>query len=242
MKQLHGAKKPSILALIPARGGSKGVPRKNIRDVGDKPLIAWSIEAAIQSARLDRVIVTTDDVEIAAIAQQYGAEVPFTRPSVLAQDQTTSADVVIHALDWLSTHQNYNPDLILLLQPTSPLRSTADIDAAIDLLQEKRASSIVSVCEAHPHPYWAKKVDDDGKLSEFFPLDQTHTQRQTLPPAYSVNGAIYLVDCRQFITHKSFYLTPSYAYFMPRSRSIDVDTEWDLQIADFALRVFHELN
>ncbi|MCP4360999.1 MAG: acylneuraminate cytidylyltransferase family protein [Chloroflexi bacterium] len=227
---------PSVLALIPARGGSKGILRKNIRLVAGKPLIAWTIEAAMHSAQLDRVIVTTDDEEIATISREYGAEVPFMRPEFLSQDKSTSVDVIIHALQWLQINQNYCPNLIMLLQPTSPLRTTADIDAAIQRLHEKQAASIIGVCKAHPHPYWTKKVDIDDKLDDFINGSNVYTQRQELPVAYAINGAIYLIWSEQFIAHKTFHTAPSYAYCMPQNRSLDIDTEWDLQVADFTLR------
>lgn len=233
---------PIILALISARGGSKGVPRKNIRLVAGKPLIAWTIDAATKSNKLDRIVVTTDNEEIADISQQYGAETPFMRPPSLAQDKSSSIDAVIHALHWLQANQNYCPDLVILLQPTSPLRTTADINAAIHLLQKKNASSVIGVCKTPHHPYWAKKVDATGKLSDFQSKDRTYAQRQELPPAYMVNGAIYLSQSQQFATHKTFHITPSYAYCMPQDRSLDIDTEWDLQVADFALRRLHEFN
>lgn len=225
-----------IVAIIPARGGSKGVPGKNIAIVGGKPLIAWTITAAIKANIFDRVIVSTDDATIAFVATQFGAEVPFLRPPHLAQDDTPTIDVLIHLLDWLAQNADYRPDLVMLLQPTSPLRMAEDVREARLLLDAKQADSVVSVCLSEQHPYWMKQVDDDQRLRPFLNPTETHTRRQNLPPTYALNGAIYLAKRELILTQRSFYTDNSYAYIMPPERSLDIDTPWDLHLVDLILR------
>jgi N-acylneuraminate cytidylyltransferase/CMP-N,N'-diacetyllegionaminic acid synthase len=225
-----------ILAIIPARGGSKGIPRKNIRPLCGKPLIAWTIEQAIQSKLLNRVIISTEDEEIAQISRQYGAEVPFLRPAELAMDDTTSVDTLIHAVQWLENEEQYHPNYIMLLQPTSPLRIREDIEAVVKLAQEKQADTVVTVCPVRDHPYWTKKLTDNQQLADFLSLENISLRRQDLPPVYALNGAIYLAKRDVFLSKKSFYTDQTYGYIMPIERSIDIDTEWDLYLADLILR------
>ena len=183
---------PHVLGLITARGGSKSIPRKNVVPLAGKPLIAWTIEAALQSHGLSRVIVSTDDEEIAQVAREWGAEVPFLRPAELARDDSPHIPVVVHAVEWLESHEDMRSDYVLLLQPTSPLRSTEDIENAIRLALEKDADSVVGVCEASSHPYLTKRITADGRLQDFGPRPEGYLARQSLPPAYIANGAIYL--------------------------------------------------
>ncbi|NJN67375.1 MAG: acylneuraminate cytidylyltransferase family protein [Chloroflexaceae bacterium] len=225
----------TYLAIIPARGGSKSIPRKNLALVAGKPLIAWSIQVALESQRLSRVIVSTDDEEIAEVAQEWGAEVPFRRPPELARDDTPGIDPIIHAVTWLEQHENDTPDYVVVLQPTSPLRTTQDIDAAVQLAQEKQVDSVVSVCPIHHHPYWTKRITDDGRLVPFLELEQDYYRRQTLPPVYALNGAIYLVQRTILLKQQSFYTEQTFAYVMPPERSIDVDTSWDLHLVNLVL-------
>ena len=158
----------NILGLIPARGGSKGLPRKNIKPLLGKPLIAWTIEQALASRYLDRVVVSTDNKEIAEISKKYGAEVPFMRPKELAEDNAKGIDVVLHAIDWLKENNKRKQyDLMMLLQPTSPLRATEDIDKAIETLFLKEAKAIVSVCEVAHHPLWANTLPKNGCMKDF---------------------------------------------------------------------------
>lgn len=225
-----------VLGLVLARGGSKSVPRKNVRLVGGKPLIAWTIETALQAHVLNRVIVSTDDKEIAGIAQQWGAEVPFMRPTELAQDDTPSIDTILHAVQWLGEHEGYHPHYIMLLQPTSPLRSAEDIEAVVRLVREKQADAVVSVCHVHQHPYWMKKINYDGQLTEFFPLDRIYTRRQDMPPIYFLDGALYLARREVLIERRTFYTDRTYGYVIPSERSLDIDTEWDLHLVDLILQ------
>ncbi|KAB2646787.1 MAG: acylneuraminate cytidylyltransferase family protein [Verrucomicrobia bacterium] len=224
-----------IAALIPARGGSKGIPRKNLVPLAGKPLIAWTIEAALGSDKLSRVLVSTDDAEIAAVARQYGAEVPFLRPPELARDETGTLEVALHALDWIEQNTTDRPEYLLLLQPTSPLRTTADIAAAIHLAQTRGADAVLGVCEAEPHPYLARRMDESGVLSDFIPAREASGRRQDFPPAYILNGALYLNRCTSLRASRVFQPPGALAHVMPRERSLDIDTPDDLRLAELLL-------
>jgi len=225
-----------VIAIITARGGSKSIPKKNITLLAGKPLIAWTIETALRSTGLNRVIVSTDDTEIAEVARQWGAEVPFMRPAELAQDDSPHIPVMVHAVEWLESHEDMRPDYVLLLQPTSPLRSTEDIDGATRLAFEKDADSVVSVCQAFSHPYLTKRIAPDGRLLDFVPKPEGYLCRQALPQAYAVNGAIYLVRRDVLIERQTFYTERTYAYVMPQQRSLDIDTPWDIHLANLILK------
>jgi N-acylneuraminate cytidylyltransferase/CMP-N,N'-diacetyllegionaminic acid synthase len=231
-----------VVGVICARGGSKGVPHKNIRPLAGKSLIAYTIETALASALIDRIIVSTDDVNIADVAGKYGANVPFLRPAELARDDTPVIDSVLHAMRWLDEHEGYRPDYVMLLQPTSPLRSTEDIDGAVQLAREKQADSVVSVYSVHQHPYWMKRVTKDGRLVDFLSLDRTYTCRQDLPSVYALNGAIYLARREILLERQTFYTNQTCAYVMPPERSLDIDTLWDFYMTELILkdRLHHE--
>ena len=224
------------LALIPARGGSKGIPRKNIALVGGKPLLAWTIESALKANCIERVIVSTDDEQIAQVARDLGAEVPFLRPAELARDDTPGVDPLLHAVEWLAAHENYFPEWLILLQPTSPLRSSDDIEAAFALALDRHADAVVSTTPACIHPFWTKKIDETGRLSDFVASNKSETRRQDLPPAYAPNGAIYLIRRESLLAARNFFGDQTYAYVMPEERSLDLDTAWDLHLADLILR------
>lgn len=209
------------LALIPARGGSKGLPGKNIVSAGGKPLIAWTIEAARQARCIDRLILSSDDPQIMEVARLHQCEVPFTRPAHLATDTASSADVVLHALEQVPGY-----DYVILLQPTSPLRSAQDIDAAFELLMESGGSACVSVCLSEVSPYWMFMRGGDAILSPF--LNGKYSRRQDLPPAYVLNGAIYIAKADDFRRHQSFIGKETLGYVMPASRSLDIDDRDDL--------------
>ncbi len=227
----------NILGLIPARGGSKGLPRKNIRPLLGKPLITWTIEQALASKYLDRVVVTTDDKEIAEVSKKYGAEVPFMRPKELAEDNTKGIDVVLHALNWLKENDKQKQyDLIMLLQPTSPLRKSEDIDKAIELLFLKEEKSIVSVCEVDHHPLWANTLPEDGCMKDFIRQEIMNKNRQELPVFYRLNGAIYLAYCNYIKKQKSFFGEKTFAYIMPKERSVDIDDKIDLKLAEILIK------
>jgi N-acylneuraminate cytidylyltransferase/CMP-N,N'-diacetyllegionaminic acid synthase len=224
-----------ILAVIPARAGSKGVSGKNLALVAGKPLLAWTIEAARQAGCLDRIVVTTDGNEIAEAALRAGAEVPFHRPPELARDETPGMDAILHAVSWLDEQQHYRPAAVMVLQPTTPLRTAADIVAGIQLLDDRRVESVVSVCEASHHPFWMKRLLPDGRLEDFLPQATVPPRRQDLPPAYALNGALYLALRAPLLAAHSFMLPNTCGYVMPAERSLDVDTRWDLELADFIL-------
>ena len=217
----------NTLGLILARGGSKGIPRKNLKLLAGKPLIAWTIEAALQSQQLSSIVVSTDDPEIAQVAQHWGADIPFLRPTELAQDDTPSIKPVLHALAELP-----HIDSVMLLQPTSPLRTATDIDMCIALAHEHNASSVVSVTESANHPYWTYQLDAECKLSKF--LDQpTVTRRQDLPLAYALNGALYFASASWLKRYKTFVTEETVAYVMPKERSVDLDTYLDWYFAEW---------
>jgi CMP-N,N'-diacetyllegionaminic acid synthase len=224
-----------VIGLITARGGSKGVPKKNVRAVGGRPLIAWTIEAARGSSMLGRVIVSTDDPEIADVAIEWGAEVPFMRPPELAKDASSHISVVTHAIEWLDREEGCRPEYVLLLQPTSPLRTAEDIDGAIRMATEKRAEAVVGVTETHVHPYLTRRITCEGTLIDFVPCDIAYARRQDLPPAFFVNGAIYLNRRESLLGKQKFVPEGTYGYVMPEERSLQVDTAWDLHLIDLVL-------
>ena len=220
----------SLLALIPARGGSKGISRKNIRELCGKPLIAWSIEAAQNSVSVDKIVVSTEDEEIADIARLFGADVPFLRPKELAQDDTPGIAPVLHALEKLPGFEQ-----ILLLQPTSPLRTADDIDQIVKKCQERQTPAAVSICESKTHPNWMFYCDEDGKLSPFTDSPRA-TSRQDLPKIFTVNGALYLGKSDWIRQTCDFISSETLGYVMPPERSKDIDTLLDWEWVEFLMK------
>lgn len=225
----------TALALIPARAGSKGLPGKNIRSMAGKPLIAWTIEAAKQSRRIDRVVVTTDGSEIAAVAKSFGADVPFVRPAEFASDEASSAGVIRHALEWLAGNEGYVPGVIVLLQPTSPLRTAADIDMAADVLDRRNGKAVVSVCPVEHHPWLANTLPADDCMSGFLRPEAGNVRRQDMPDFYRLNGAIYMASLEYYTAQGGFYGPVTYAYKMALERSVDIDTMFDFRMAELIL-------
>ncbi|MBF0252067.1 MAG: acylneuraminate cytidylyltransferase family protein [Alphaproteobacteria bacterium] len=221
----------SVIAIIVARGGSKGLPRKNVLDLGGKPLIAWSILAANASRFADSVVVSTDDDEIAAVATEFGGNVPFRRPPELATDEASVYDAIFHALDHIPESYDY----VVLLQATSPLRRGEDIDAGLSLCDAKNVPSVVSVAESAKSPYWHLKIDENGYISPLFPAEGGLGQRQKLPTSYLPNGAVFVARTDALRNAKSFYMDKTVAYVMPAERSVDIDTALDLQFARFLM-------
>jgi CMP-N-acetylneuraminic acid synthetase len=220
-----------LLAVIPARGGSKRLSRKNVLDLAGKPLIAWTIEAALGSKYIDRVIVSTDDDEIAEVSKDFGADVPFMRPTEYATDEATSVDVVLQLLEQLEV-QNEQYEYIILLQPTSPLRTTENINESIELLIKRRSDGVVSVCEAEHSPFWSNILPDDDSLSGFLDESIINKRSQDLEKFYRLNGAIYLCNSKRLMQEKTFFLKDDiYAFKMSREVSIDIDTGIDLDLA-----------
>jgi N-acylneuraminate cytidylyltransferase/CMP-N,N'-diacetyllegionaminic acid synthase len=225
----------SVLGLITARGNSKGIHKKNIKQLSGKPLIAWTIEEALKCKKIERVIVSTDSSEIAEISSIYGAEVPFMRPEELAKDFSDHIEVMIHAIEWIINRQNWTPDYVMLLQPTSPLREEKDILAAIEIAQQKNADSIISVTKADSHPYFARQVNEKGILVDFIETPQGYLPRQILPEVFNENGAIYLAKSKVLLEQKTWYTNLTFPYIMPAERSIDVNTPWDLKLAELIM-------
>ena len=225
-----------VLGLIPCRGGSKGIPRKNLAPLAGKPLLAWTIEQALAAGCLDRVVVSTEDEEIAAVARKWEAEVPFRRPARLAGDEASVVDAALHALNWLSEQEDYQPDYLMLLQVTSPLRQAADLEAAVALALEGGGEAVVGVCPARVHPFLTRRLTADGRLVDFQTWKDEAERRQDFPPAFAVNGAVYLVRCDVFRRKLNFHPQGSQALIMPPERSLDVDTPWDLHLAELILR------
>jgi len=226
----------NIIAIIPARGGSKRIPQKNIRDLHGKPLIAWSIETALASS-IDRVIVSTDNSEIAEISSNYGAEVPFLRPPELAKDQSPDLPVCSHTLNFLEQTENYISDAIVWLRPTSPLRTTQDIEECIQKQVTSNADCVRSVCNVSHHPYWMKSFKDDQLLPFLEGKDeQKYYQSQLLPPVYRLNGAVDVIATKFIREQNLLYGGDMRGYLMPEMRSIDIDTELDLLIAEVLIK------
>lgn len=234
-----------VLGIITARGGSKGVPGKNLKLLDGKPLLAYTVEAARASRSLDRVILSTEDDAIAASGRALGCEVPFLRPAELSRDNTPHLPVIQHAAEWMREQAGYRPDAVMVLQPTSPLRTAGDIDAAIALLESSGADSVLSVSEvpAHSHPSRTLRLDAAGNAVLFAtgqPVRQRVNRRQDLPEAWVMNGAIYA--CRTetlFAAEPSLYGDAVVAYRMPAGRSISIDDTDDWAAAERALLAQH---
>lgn len=222
-----------MIAIIPARGGSKGLPGKNIKLLHGKPLIAYTIESALESNSVSRVILSTDDLEIANIAKKYGAEVPFMRPFELATDTAKSIDVYKYTCDRLELEGCPKIEEFMVLQPTSPLRTARHIDEAYSLYQQKNADSVISYCQEHHPIVWHKYLDNDGKLLPIF--EENLRNRQEEKPSYYPNGAIYILK-RELIKKGSYFSKNSYAYIMDRKVSIDIDTSEDWEITNWRLK------
>lgn len=224
-----------VLGIIPARGGSKSIPRKNIRTFCGKPLIAWKIEAAVKSGVFNRVIVSTDDTEIAEVARQYGAEVPFMRPAELAQDSTPTLPVIAHAIRSLGEKDGYRADAVVLLEPTSPGVRPFHLAEAAELFFECGSDSVVSVVETPPmyHPGWAFKLDNDRRATLFLGghVKTRIKRRQDLPKVYAPNGGIYVFkpELALAATDPTLYGTDVRGYVMDDRYSMDIDTpeEWE---------------
>lgn len=214
-----------VLAVITARGGSKGLPGKNVADVAGKPMVAWSAIAARQSAHVDRIILSSDDDRIMAAARAVGCDIPFRRPAHLATDTSPVAETLIHALDTIDEAFDY----LVLLQATSPLRVAADIDACLQLCHRHDAPA-VTVTETKP-PQWMFHLAADATLRPVVAADGPPGRRQDLPPTYMLNGAVYAAPVAQYRQTRDFIVAETRAHVMPRERSVDIDTMTDLLLA-----------
>lgn len=209
-----------VLAVITARGGSKGLPRKNVRTIGGRPLLAWTVLAALEARCIDRVLVSTDDYEIAEAARKAGAEVPFMRPAYLATDTASSVDVMLHALNSVPGYKR-----AVMLQPTSPFRTGVDLDKGFALwCTAPSAGGCVSVCEASESPWLMYGTDKSGKLDRLLPVPTGGLSRQNLPKALILNGAFYFIDVPRFLSERRFVFDDTLGFEMPVKRSLDIDT------------------
>jgi CMP-N-acetylneuraminic acid synthetase len=225
-----------VLAVIPARGGSKGIPGKNLQTLGGRPLIAYSCEAALAARQVTRAIVSTDDAEIGEVARRFGVQVPFLRPARLAGDETPMLDVVQHVLAELDRTEAYAPDVVVLLQPTSPLRTAAHVDAAVEELKVSGADSVVTVV-AVPHlfnPTTVLRVEH-GRLVPFLASAQRATRRQDKPRVFARNGPAVLAARTAVVKGGSLYGSDSRPILMSAEESVDIDEPFDLELAEWLL-------
>lgn len=222
-----------MLAIIPARGGSKGLPGKNIKNLCGKPLIQYTIDAALQSKSISQVVISTDSDEIAKVALECGAEVPFMRPESLATDTAKSVDAFKFTVEQLEKKDGQRIEDIIILQPTSPLRTSANIDEAVKLYKNSSADSVISFCKEQHSIFWHKYLSEEGLLVDIFE-DNYSKNRQEIRTTYYPNGAIYIL--KTFLLNEdSFYTENTYPYLMDRLQSVDIDTMEDFLWAEFLL-------
>ena len=223
------------IAIIPARSGSKALKDKNIKELNGKPLIAYSIEAAIKSKKFDKVFVSTDSQRYAEIAVAYGADASFLRSEKNSSDTASSWDVVREVIDILK-EKGEEYDEIMLLQATSPLRTEVDINKAIDILYKRKGKAVVSLTECDHSPIWCNTLPDDGNMDNFDRAEYKELPRQSLPTYYRYNGAIYLVTKEELYNTDHMLEQGCYAYVMPQHRSVDIDTALDFMIAETIMK------
>lgn len=224
------------LALIPARGGSKRLPNKNVLPLGEKPLIAWSIDVARSQPNIDQVVVSTDSEPIREISLNHGAECPFMRPNSLAADTSTTFDVVEHALSTLETEHNITFENVILLQPTSPLRTKENLIDAIELFEEKKANAVISVCECEHSPLWTNTLSEEKSMNSFLDSQVLNKRSQDLPTYYRLNGAIYIYKTSELLKSKSMFpKEKSFGFEMDPINSIDIDNQFDFDFAEFMM-------
>ena len=224
-----------ILAIIPARGGSKGVPGKNIKMLAGKPLIAYTIEAAKKAKNLSGIIVSTDSEEIAEISRKFGAEIPFMRPEHLAQDNSQAIDTYYYTIEKLKKDYNEIYKDFIVLQPTSPFRLPEDIDNAVKIFFEKKADSVIGLVKASHPPEWNKKLNSEGIIEDYFNLNLGAKNRQEYEQSYTPNGAIFIFNYEFLKRAGNYYSQKTYGYVMPEERSIDIDTPLDFAFAEWYL-------
>lgn len=220
----------SVLAVIPARGGSRGVPRKNIRLFAGKPLLVWAIEEAKKSKYIDRLILSSEDQEIIELARSANCEVPFIRPQELAREDTPGIEPILHALAMLPEYE-----MVIVLQPTSPLRSASDIDDCVEQCVGQNAPACVSITEVEQNPYWMYRLTADNRLRPLLETKSNLFSRQNLPRVFILNGAVYVAQSEWLRKKRSFLTEETLGYVMPFERSVDIDTEFDFQKAGFLL-------
>lgn len=223
-----------IIAIIPARGGSKGIPKKNIKPLLGKPLIVYTIESALRSKYLDRIIVSTDDKEISQISKNAGAEV-VERPEKLAEDKTPAYMAIKHAVDYLQKAEKYESDIVIMLQPTSPLRGKEDIDRAIELFLKNKCESVISACQSEHSAYWSFKIKNKY-LEPILGGKYLKLMRQDLPNVCTPNGAIFISTIENILKYKGFYCKKILPYIMPQDRSVDIDSEIEFNLAESLIK------
>lgn len=221
-----------ILAIIPARGGSKGIVGKNIRLLNGKPLICYTIEEALKSSHLNEVFVSTDDHLIAKISEKNGATI-IDRPAELAEDESPTIDAIFHAIDFIKNASDY--DIIILLQPTAPLRNAADIDTALEMFMKTDCDSVISMCNVEHSPYWYFKYESD-KFKPIFGNKGLQMRRQELPDVYRPNGATYITTVKNLYKNNGFYCDKIVPYIMPPERSVDIDEEIDFKLVELLIQ------
>lgn len=224
-----------VLGIIPARGGSKSIPKKNIRLLAGKPLIAYTIEVAKECKMLDRTIVSTDSVEIAEVAKKYGGYVPFIRPNDLSLDDTPMVPVLQHAVSFIENKNNIHVDVIVLLDPTSPFRRVEDIEACIQKLEHENADSVVAVCEVEHNPYFVMMELNDDRLVPLIKSDKVITRRQDAPDVYRLNAAIYAVKRDVLMNKNKIFTDDTMAVIMPQKLSAHIDHEIDFEFVEFLI-------
>lgn len=226
-----------MVAIIPARGGSKGIPGKNIKSLCGKPLIAYSIEAALQAEEIERIVVTTDSDEIAAVSRRYGAEIPFIRPSFLAEDTSSAVDVYLHAIDYLQTSEGINIEKFVVLLPTAPLRDAVEIDNAVRIFKQGEYKTLVSMVKAEVPISWYFEMRAGGIVKNAgFDSKNELNNRQANQQYYIPNGAIYILDYELLKKGRTYYTDSTFAYIMDKNKSIDIDTAEDFAYAEFMMR------
>ena len=226
-----------MIAIIPARGGSKGLPGKNIKPLNGKPLIAYAIEAALGSKYIDRVIVSTDSEEIANVARQYGADVPFMRPDELSSDTASAIDVYLHAAEYIMDETNSKIEKFMALLPTAPLRTSKHIDEAVELIQRENAVSLISVKEAETPVTWYMNKDAQERISNAgFGVGNAVTNRQVNATYYVPNGAIYILDYSLLKSKRTYYCDNTLGYVMSAEASVDIDTLTEFKFAEMLLK------
>lgn len=220
-----------MIAIIPARGGSKGLPGKNIKNFHGHPLISYAIREAQKSKYIDRVIVSTDDNSIAEVAKEYNAEIPFLRPTNLAQDTSPVIETYFYTIEKLKETENYEVDDFIVLQPTSPLRNVNHIDESIQLYYNKKADSVISVSEMNHPIEWTKTIDKHGKLISLF--EDNSLNRQEYKKNYLPNGMIYIFKYSSLKRNKDYYMKDTYPYIVDNTYSVDIDDILDFDFAQF---------
>lgn len=228
-----------MIAIIPARGGSKGVPGKNIRMLAGKPLILWTIEAALKSKHIDRIILSTDSSDIAEVCKNTGVEIPFMRPKELAMDTSVATDAYLYTLDRLNAEYNFNCKEFVVLHPTSPLRLSEDIDSAIELFYNMSAESVISCYRLTHPPFWTLRVSSEGTLKKLYNFDISGKNRQEVEPLLYPNGAVTILNLAMLREKRNYYSGKTFAYIMPQERSLDIDTQFDFYMAELLIRAMN---